>query len=589
MAKISPLRKWKLKLAALPFRKAWNRVLIFFGKRTFRWEMSEYEKKTLEEATRKNFLPCLNLINSFGTGGVFEIQLSYRDRDNDSQINGIYELEILKADKGSPAFKITAPQGIPVGGVKYSNSYGLDKELRFQDRETRYVVSPNSIFEFNANFPRLPLLLTGRFAHVRSDNEENQNVYRRMIIPVKETDMVYPTAILEFRDNHMKFDLSSWDRQSSLLGLPFLSTKGMFSSIKIKGIQFHFYALEPINSVVIDSIDVITKEEFSKSTDIIRLAFAFLSGKYYREESVTFSSNDIDMSSILNLDLKKEEPTVLTDNQLINPNMFFDRYERQSAATKEQWKVYHTMFSSEVFSNFCEKLYDSVEFKRSVELMVNAGAISDPVQKGALYSVSLETLTEYLRNLDEEAFKPISDKAIYQTFRTGLQGELTKIKESIPESSFNILEKKLDNINSPTNRDKLIKPFQHLSIKLEPEDIEVLEHRNRYLHGDKPDDVTENKELLKIAFHLHSLIGKLVLKHVGYSGHYLNLHIWHTFNHRDDSLKEVDFNEAHMFLEKIKANNFSSKEEISRAKEVIENYYALLILAVDLEKLIVII
>ena len=45
------------------------------------------------------------------------------------------------------------------------------------------------------------------------------------------------------------------------MGIPFMTTKGMYAELSIKGGSFHFYGLEQLNSQVIDSLEKIPSDE----------------------------------------------------------------------------------------------------------------------------------------------------------------------------------------------------------------------------------------------------------------------------------------------------------------------------------------
>ncbi|HMV08179.1 MAG TPA: hypothetical protein PK325_00870 [Cyclobacteriaceae bacterium] len=566
-----------------------RRLTLYFRKAdTFKWELSEAEKKKLETATRKNFLPCLELVNKFADGGTFEIVLNYTHRDTDLPQTQSYDVFIQPSINKGLDFKITALDGIPVGGVKYKESYGLDLSLRLTKDDKNYSVNKNSVFNFSNNFPSIPSIVTGSFSHFQSDNAEDAKTFRRTLIRVDDPDMMYPTSILEFGKNYMKFDDSDWDWQKSLIGLPFVSTKGMFVNVTIKEDHFHFYALEPINSFVIDSTAKIEKDRFFRTCLAIRTSFAFLSGKFYRDQVVYFSAPEVEFTTISNFEIQCEPQSIITENQITNPRFFREGYDTRSDDVKKLWGPHLRNFSAAVFSNLCEKLFDSTELFRAVELIVNAGSIEDPVQKGALYSVALETLTEYYKANNEEVFKPVKDKVVAKEFTESLESQLETIKSKLASNDYTTLKRKIANINSPTNKDKLTKPFELLSINLSDEDKKMLDERNRYLHGDRPKSAETEMELLNIAHHLHTLAAKLVLKIAGYSGHIIHLPSWYVVRNKDN-FSRFNADEVLKTFDKIDAGDFSTIEELGHAKQVIEKYQRALETSKAAEKLIQII
>jgi hypothetical protein len=551
-----------------------RKKLVFLERnRPIVWTPLEYETELLEKAESKIFKPTIAFCNGIASGGEFIVTLSYKKRISEELETKEYPLSIFneKGIIGLP-FKITLPKSLDIPGVLYKDSYGLTNELTLTRDGKKYYTEQDSVKDFRTVFPRKPQILEGVFTNFKSSNNPFPISFFRLVIQVKDTDMIYPTSILESH-NHMKFDYPNWERQSSLMGIPFFTTKGMFSELIINENKFHFYGLEPIKAFIIDSLYKLSIDEFIKYTYAIRLCFAFLSGKFYRDEVVFLASGNADFSTIDNFDYRVESPSVITNNQIINPNFFFDQYRQKKKSSKENWKQHHNMFSTKNFSSLCEKVLESPELMRSIELIVNAGNTNDPIQKGALYSVSIETITEYFKSKNESAFKPISDKRTWRKFLKLAKESLEEIKPEIDEMGYKILNSKIENLNSSTNRDKLIKPFELHGIILTEDELSTLEHRNSYLHGGQPKDIKWKTEMDIIALKLHSLVGMLLLKSIGYSGHFIHLPAWHILHDREAKsiMEKMNFEVFKKVYEKVKNQEIKNLEELDRAKEVLEN------------------
>nr|GEX61336.1 hypothetical protein [Tanacetum cinerariifolium] len=537
------------------------------------WKLSEYESKLLENAQKKYFSFTLEYIKKYSLEQKYSVRLQYADYKTKQEVSAPFALTLFPAvDAGIP-FKIFIPEILPISGVKYKASYGLSNELHIKQGHSKFIVPENSTAYFNANFPSKPQIIEGVFLAFRSDKKESKQLYRRLIIPVKDTDMTYPCSIIECQENYIKFDIEEWDRQSSLLGLVFLSIKGMFSILTIKGYAFHFYALESISSYVIDCVDKIAKEEFIRITSIIRLCMAFLCGKYYRGEIIYLSAEDSDFTKLINFDRIVESASALSENQLINPDFFFEYYEKQDAQSQAILKKHRKRFSANVFSSLCEVCIESPELRRTIELITRASSIEDPVQKGALYAVALEALTEHLVSETPEVFKPVSDKSEIKKLTSALMAALDASKNAITDVGYTILSKKIANINSPTNRDKLVKPFELYAIELLPEDYEALDKRNDYLHGREPVEGGTKYDLEQIALHLHTLISHLILKYAGYSGHLINLPSWNLLHNREAANKvNIDPEETLRVIQQIASESISTLEEVVNAESVLSKY-----------------
>ena len=219
------------------------KILIFLKiRKPFRWPLSEFEIKKLEQADLKIFKPTLECLNTFASGGKFEITLSYIDL-NQTNKNDRFKT-LLQIDKRTGiSFSIILPNILNIGSVKYKESYGLDKKLLLQNSNLKIYIPENSVSDFETVFPAKPHILKGRFTNLQSLENRPQNAFCRKIIPINDKEAIYPTSILEFKENHMKFDISNWDRQQSLIGIPFMSTLGMYADLTINNLTFHFLLL----------------------------------------------------------------------------------------------------------------------------------------------------------------------------------------------------------------------------------------------------------------------------------------------------------------------------------------------------------
>jgi len=550
----------------------------------------EFEVEKLKKAYLKIFKPTIESINRISDGGSYTTKLTYEDIEGKLQTEQ-YNISLISDTEPGLKFSIRLANMINVGGVLFKESYGLTNELTIENKDTTLIIPENSVIKFKTIFPAKPQILEGRFTKIITSNKYDEKYFCRLVIQTKDNEMIYPTSILEFDENHMKFDNSNWDRQSSLLGFSFLTTKGMYADLSIKGNTFHFYGLEQINSHVIDSLEEISLDKFKEICYTIRLCFAFLSGKFYRDETFFITSKISNFTEILFVNYQLEESSVLSQNQIINPTFFFDRYSEKNEEIQKEWKPYHKMFDTKVFSTMCEKALDSPEFMRSLELIINAESINDPVQKGAMYSVCIETMTELLKSENEESFKPIPDKTIWKQFNKEITSTLDKIKSKISVEGYKILSAKIDNLNGPTNRDKLEKPFKLVGIELSTDDLKILEQRNNYLHGGQPNDDNWITKSNLNALKLHYIIGKLILKYLNYSGHYINVSGWFILHNYETKkmLKDMDLSQLGAIITKIKEKDFKTVEEFDEAKQILDKLNKFNTAGLELEELISII
>ena len=201
------------------------------------------------------------------------------------------------------------------------------------------------------------------------------------------------------------------------------------------------------------------------------------------------------------------------------------------------------------------------------------------------------------------AYKPIPSTQLWKQFHKSIKANLESIKDKITESSYKVLNSKIENLNSPTNRDKLLKPFEFIGINLNSDDKDIIEHRNNYLHGNKPRYITSVSELHMDALKIHTLIILLLLKYSGYSGHYINLSGWFLLHgyENHDLIQNTNIEEiikANKLIEKFNKNqipiskNQDKKEVLRELKDIdkcLVKYKKYLIIVNEIQNLIKII
>lgn len=534
------------------------------------WPYSNFEKKCIENAELKMFKPTLKYVNLLNKG-KFRAQLEYMNIENNvlEKIDVQFKIYNEKNIKGIP-FSIKIPKVLPIGAVNEQGSYGLDLAIHIKNDKLDYLIPAHSISDFRTKYPSKPQIIKGLIKQIKTFQEVDDLAYYRLVIPISDNNMIFPTDILSYKDNYLKFDNEGWNRQTSLLGIPFLSTKGMYVSLKVKDHTFQFYGLEPLRSIIIDSKNKLSKKEFKEITQIIRTCFAFLVGKFYKDETIYLSSSYSDFSIIESLEYIVEEKSIISNNQLINPRLVNELNSIIESKEEQYRPQSNERFSISVFSNFCEKALKSNELLRCLELIITASGLNNPIQKGALYSVSLETITELIKDEYIETLKPIKNKEIQLEFRKQIDILLNSFEDKIDTSGMTILRAKLNNINSPTNHDKLIKPFELMGINLSDEEKAVLSSRNDYLHGNNPKKIGDQTELELNAQYLHSLIGMLILKYVGYSGHFIhlpNLYLQKQYVDVMYEIQKIDFDNVQKIMERYKSEDMKNKKEFKEIKK----------------------
>jgi hypothetical protein len=492
-----------------------------------------FPRKLFKGASKKHLKPSIEAIKEFLKNVDLKINIQYVNSDTNETDNYLADIKLLNRENlPGVGFEISIGEQLKNGGVKYLNSYGLDRELRIFNDQLTMKVGQGSIRNFECSFPSVPRKLTGYFVHLETRRKTYDNSYFRMCIPVGDGDIVYPADILD-TDLHLVFDVRQWDMQPSLIGIRFPSIKGMCITLNIRGRKYHFYAIEDIKSILIDSIEKQSFEEFQTATENILLGFAFLTARHYSGDVFTLISKDKNFKKISDVSYCLKSRQISGQQQLINPTQLFQYYRNiPSEATKEKFNDFHTRFPIAVFNQFCSQLSENLILLRAVDILVNSISTRDPLQQGILCSVALETITELIADENEETVKPIRDKKLARSLIKRLK-EVAKTEYDIPSDGSPIIDSKLSDLNKPTNKSKLLFPFKHFELFLSELDKEILNYRNDFLHGRSPTSNQNIWQLELIALKLHYLTSTVILKYIGYSGHVMNLSSWNVFNDKE--------------------------------------------------------
>jgi hypothetical protein len=505
----------------LGIRKWWNqrklrKQLKILGQN----EPLDIEKKWLAEAKAKVLKPSIAACNEMLSVGNMSTVLKYEDINIKSKVGITLPVEFIKDNLPGIGFTLMSNEPLHASGVFYKESFGLDGPLVITTGEGRTLhILGNSVQDFRNDFPAKPNRLHGRITNIGTiAYNDIRGVYIRQIVRLDDADITYPATIIKERA-FLKFDDPSWNRTPTLLGIRLMSKKEQYCEVKIDDDLFDFYTVESIRSQLIDSSHPTNIKSFKKRANAIRSAFAILSGKYYRTNVFYVTSKEADFSVIENVYYEMEEPSWLGEFQLIDLSLFSKYFEDQNEETRNLWRQYHELFPRDIFSKLCQEICNNEKIARVVDLILSGNANLNAIQQGAIYSVAIETFANDIYENNEAKLKPVPDKPTFKDLREDFINVLNKHASKIGETAATIFQKKIMDLNNPTNRDRLFKPFELYGIKLTEAEISSLDNRNDFLHGRSPhEDVSKIK---KVALDLHFLLCCLLLKYVGYSG-YIN-------------------------------------------------------------------
>lgn len=531
-----------------------------------------------KDSVKRSFKSSFETINKFFKGGQYYINLNYESFDRGQQQISC-SLKINQSNRKGVNFKISLPDDFTCRGVRHKESYGLGESLKIYKNQASYIVKKGCIRNFETTFPHRPLSIKGDFTRIQTFEELESSTYLRCIIPTNDKNMIFPGYFLSSEHKCILFDIDSLSLQSDgIMGIPMPTTKGHYCKLNINGYNILFYGIEVKNNccLVIDSLEKVIINDFEDIVYAIRLIYAFFTGRFYKEEKIILSSKDSEFDNIDHFSYQMEEESIITEFQLIDFELF---YQIANAENNEELKKEYDKCRKHIqlnmFSSMCNMVLSSDEFKRVIELTTSAGKNDNPTIQGALYSVALETLTQMIYDENIETLVPMGKKS-FNEMRSIFMNIFSKYADKMDERGKKIIEAKISNMNSPTNRDKLEKPFELSGIILTEEEKITIETRNKYLHGDEPENSYEwflKKQLN--ALDLFDLVGRLILKQFKYEGHYFPpqfKYVLHNETAKEIIKTEFDPNRYGEILTKIKNKELAKVEEIQEAKAFLEEF-----------------
>lgn len=357
------------------------------------------------------------------------------------------------------------------------------------------------------------LVFTGQIHELANQTNTEEELYNRFIIPTGKCMIDFYVKTNRYQDES---DVYRYGR------LP-INVDGYELILHEKKYRdkYHF---------IVDSITPMNSEVFSNICHSIMIGFGFLSAELIQNDAFYFTSNNREFTTIIGFSYLKLRPSIFskgTCNPIYSNPYGYTKDESIASEVGNKIKI----FDSNMFSELCTKIFKEDDYATLILLVLEAN-VSSLILKPAGYSVALEKITNIIVK-ENKGLKPIPNKKISKELRKRLTNVLTSLSKDIKElgneDSLVILQKNIDKINNPTNRDKLTKPFEIYGIELSDGDLNAIDNRNNFLHGrniDIDENTDEFLEILQISIRLNKLINKLILKHIGFSGVVIN-HLKH--------------------------------------------------------------
>ena len=361
-------------------------------------------------------------------------------------------------------------------------------------------------------------------------SHNNKEEFYRLIIPKVSKDRICFEKCFATHFNALKDDVNT-------ISVNRCTWNGITVDCDNKG--FIIYQLSDF--FILECLTQIKYSNFDRLSRIILASFGFITGYVPMNYGYTFSYEDITHKFKEVKFISTYIGTYKTQYSIINLNPYsyyqncdlkmsheesgLKRDERIEEIEKDLKPV-----TKEMFSRLCNEMAIKNDFSDVIFAILEVNCNSNISQRrGALYAVILEMITNVISNDNKEKLSYIKDEKIAKSLQDTLQ-EQAKIfceNNSLDNFDNSPIKAKIQNINAPTNRDKLFKPFEILGINLTKEEKAIIDKRNIFLHGNsiwtEGENIKSAHNLLYICYELNYLINALVLKYIGYSGKVKNL------------------------------------------------------------------
>lgn len=385
------------------------------------------------------------------------------------------------------------------------------------------------LVEFELQNPEIRLAVKGFVSSMGFDSDPTRgpnlkaSVWKFHDEAVTDNKMYFCRTIIPLQEKY-----SSWNivAQESFASDKFSGRMGLIK-LSIHDTEFHVFDIEFEEKfyLFIDCLAPKTRTEFHAISWSALVGLSYLLGYLPQDEGYTFYYSDADLNEFVSYSYEELRNSIKTSYSPTNANShaWIGDYEE---ASKYYGNVSEVTTSQ--LSKLCSLVHESDEIK-AILLLVLESMKGSLLSMPAGLSVALEGLSEYFYEQNTEVFNPITDPALSKQIRNELKATLAKYKGHKGVQGYPVLEAKINELNRPSNADKLKAPFTVLDITLTPQEEEAIMYRNDFLHGNinlKPGKKSAKKtyemDSYEIALRIYTLINAIILKKIGYSGYLLN-------------------------------------------------------------------
>lgn len=267
---------------------------------------------------------------------------------------------------------------------------------------------------------------------------------------------------------------------------------------------YGYFVISPKKEIDLDKLQAIVKTVIT--------AYGFINGNYVMDVVYYLCVKEVNGKRIPSFYFENFKASILSNKPILDSGNYPDIPKEQRLLTSLQ------------FGALIKLLFHNEDYLRSAYLLIEAGTLTG-CSKASLGAVALETITKNIQKLNNSN-EIIEDKNLRRNLIYKLQKVLKEYTNVLDKEQFRILTNKINSLNNKPNSNKLTAAFDQLSIRLNEDEQECINSRNRFLHGNLPQNKDLNlsdQELLNVlANRLAMLSSMLLLKSAGYNGYVID-------------------------------------------------------------------
>ncbi|QLC67300.1 hypothetical protein LPB248_13610 [Flavobacterium sp. LPB0248] len=384
---------------------------------------------------------------------------------------------------------------------------GFNENFKIKSRENKFVVPSRSVNYLKGKRFVSSSELKGRLSKIYSESFplKSHSIFRLIL----KTEIEHLTTIF--------------------LGTDYVCDKihyglGLFK-IEVDDVVYHIYRhkMNNENYLIIDCLNNLDFSSFKKVSELIIKSIAFLTGNWYQKECYVFAYSSSEFSKIDSCYYESLDDSIISNHEIINPNQF-----RSYVADDyiEKQKLSDLLFSENKMSEFIIQLKSKPELERTVDLIIEGNGIKSPLIRCSIFSVAMETIVSLIHKENKTFFTPLKSTSELNALKESFRLIISENKDKFNDLEIEVLNKKIDYLNTPFNADKYLLAYKFYQIELPENLIKLLKTRNLFFHGSIPykglEVKTKMKEFNLDADRIHLLVSILILKYFNYKGHIKN-------------------------------------------------------------------